>query len=391
MKKIARKKSAASISPLAMQRNLLDAAKKGLEKPVYLFYGDERYIVEDTAKRLIDELLPDKEQREFGLEVLSGTEVMVAEISTAMGTLPLFGGRRVVWLRRCGLFRSYAKAGSDEGYSKRADAVSAHLPQEAQEVKVIITEETVDKRLTLYKQIKARGLACEFNIMSEKDDRHLRSIYEFVTGKLKADGKEITRDELFYLIQLVGTELHALLTELEKLALHADQRRRISRDDINLLVSPTRETVAYQLSDAIASRNLKASLLFLRRLLGQNEDPLRILGALLKRVRFMLQARDLMEAGLIKESLFRYGYPLFRKSFNELPPSIREVLSGKNTYNLFTQHPYVAFKICEAVQRVPLDRLREELDLVVRTDRELKGGARSKSEKLEDLVISLCS
>ena len=374
------KKTVRKPAPPDARRGMRDPDPRGGAFPVYLLHGEEEYLIEDAARKIVRDLVPD-EQREFGLEVLSGAEVPIAEITHALATLPLFSGNRLVWLRGCGLFRS----------SERADAARGNLPQSGERTTAVITEESVDRRFSLYKDIEKRGVIRKFARLSETNDSHLRYIYDLVSEKLKADGAGIARDTLFYLVQLVGTDLRGLLTEVEKLALHAGGKGTIERSDIDLLVSPSRETAAYQLPDAVAAGDLTRALACLKRMLAQRVEPLAIMESLTRRARFLLQTKELLEGGAIKASS---SYPVFVQALSKVSPSLREAFPDKRRgkrYSIFAQHPFVIYQICKAARRLPLERLRGHLDRVVMADADLKGGRRSKAEALEDLVISLCA
>jgi DNA polymerase III delta subunit len=115
-------------SPLDVGKRALEMPREG-PHPVYLLYGDEGYLVEDTARRLIDKIVPEA-QREFGLEMLSGPAVTIAQLSGALASMPLFGeGPRAVWARGCRLFRD----------KERADAVHALLPEKGGGTTLLIT------------------------------------------------------------------------------------------------------------------------------------------------------------------------------------------------------------------------------------------------------------
>ena len=378
-------------SPAVSRRKALVAAEKGDAVPVYLLHGDEQYLIEETARKIIDKLLPE-EQRGFGLEILSGPAVSLSELNTALGSLPLFGGNRVVWLRCCGLFRLPKK--NDNGspsLPRRAEAIRGYLPERGQGVTVIITETGADRRLSIYKEIEKRGFACEFPLFSDTNNSHLKSIHELVVERMGTDRKEITSDTLFYLIQLVGTDLRSIFMEVDKLSLYVGQRRRIEKRDIDLLVSPGKETVGYKLADAVTSGDIRESLTLLHRILEQKVHPLGILRTLLKRVRYLLQAKEFIESGVLSQAALNLLYPAFAKELEKTLPLVSGASTGKKGNNLFAEHPYVVFKIFKATRRKSLRRLREQLDRVMKSDSELKGGRRSKTEALEDLIISLCS
>lgn len=375
-----RKRTVRKPAPPAARRGIRNQDPRGGAFPVYLFHGEEDYLIEEAARKLVAGLVPE-EQKEFGLEVLSGAAVPIAEITGALATLPLFSGSRLVWLRGCGIFRS----------SERAEAVRGSLPQRGERTTAVITGESVDRRFSLYRDIEKRGVIREFARLSETNDSHLRYIYDLVSEKLKTDGGGIARDTLFYLVQLVGTDMRGLLAEVEKLALHAGARGTIERSDIDLLVSPAREAAAYQLPDAVTAGDLARALACLKRMLAQRVEPLGIMESLTRRARFLLQAKELLESGVIRASS---SYSAFMQALSKIPPSLRETFPDKRRgkrYSIFAQHPFVIYQICKAAQRLPVERARRHLERVVMADADLKGGRRSKAEALEDLVISLCA
>ncbi|MEI6633334.1 MAG: DNA polymerase III subunit delta [Chlamydiota bacterium] len=365
----------------------LDAGKRALEMPregphpVYLLYGDEGYLVEDTARRLIGKIVPDA-QREFGLEMLSGPAVTIAQLSGALASMPLFGeGPRAVWARGCRLFRD----------KERADAVRALLPEKGGGATLVITEEGADKRLSLYKEIEKRGMACEFACFTDTDDAHLRSLHGLVSARIGAGGHEMGRDTFLYLVQLVGTDLRTIFTEVEKLDLHAPPGAKIGKGDIDLLVSPSRETQAFQLADAVMSGEIERSLALLRQVVLCGVHPLMILATLTRRTRFLLQLKGLMEEGILRNVS---GYPAFKAAIEGVPGDYREAYKSAGQkykgYSIFGQHPYVVFKMCGAARRIPVRRLRAHLDLLVRADAEVKRQRHRERTVLEDLVIALC-
>jgi len=390
-----RRKRAKAGAPVEQPGKVLESASTR-RYPCYLFYGEEGYFVEDTAKRLIATLIPNGEI-EFCREILSGPAVSPLQIAGALTTLPLFGGQRVVWLRGCGLFKS----------AERARSLLPLLPHPQCGITAVITEESVDRRSVLYKEIARIGFVREFEALSERDNSHLKLLYDLVSEKLRADRVTISRDTLFSLVQLVGTDIRTVLTEIEKCALHSGPGGTIEKSDIDLLVTPRRDAAAFQLADAIAAGDLPGALAVMARILSQGGEPLGVVGSLVQRIRFLLQAKELMDAGIIK---WTASFPSFaqslerapeavRAAFHDVHPQKRANLSAgqkeKNfrfykRYNIFGQHPYVAYKVCEAARDIPIEKLRKQLDRVVRADGEFKGGRRSKKEALEDLVIALC-
>ena len=367
-------------SPLEVARRALALPREG-PPPVCLLHGEEGYLVEETARRLAEKLVP-KAQREFGIEILSGPGVTAAQLSGALGSTPLFGaGPRAVWARGCGLLRA----------RDRSEAVLRLVPDKGQGITLLITEEEVDARLALYKEIARRGAVLRFDRLSDTDDAHLRSLHALVSERLKAGGHGMERDALLYLVQLVGTDLRAIFAEIEKLQLHAAPGAKIGKGDIDLLVCPSRESTAFQLADAVTEGDPKRARLLLQQVLRGGVHPLAVLATLTQRVRFLLQLKALLDEGGVRAAS---TYPAFKAAFDRLPDAYREAYkaAGKRyrAYSIFGQHPYVVFKMAGAARRGPASRLRLHLDALVKADAELKREGRRAPRVLEDLVAVLC-
>lgn len=367
-------------SPLDVARRALALPREG-PPPVCLLHGEEGYLVEDTARRLVEKLVPEA-QREFGVEILSGPGVTAAQLSGALGSMPLFGaGPRTVWARGCGLLRA----------RDRSETVLRLLPGKGQGITLLITEEEVDARLALYKEIARRGAAFKFDRLSDTDDAHLRSLHALVAARLKAGGHGMERDALLYLVQLVGTDLRTVFAEVEKLELHAAPGARIGKGDIDLLVCPSRESTAFQLADAVTEGDPKRARLLLQQVLRGGVHPLAVLATLTQRVRFLLQLKALLDEGVLRAAP---TYPAFKAAFDRLPDAYREAYKAAGqryrAYSIFGQHPYVVYKMAGAARGGTASRLRLHLDALVRADAELKREGRRAPRVLEDLVAVLC-
>ncbi|MDD5555701.1 MAG: DNA polymerase III subunit delta [bacterium] len=382
-------------SPNDERRKALAAAASPTPPAVFLLFGEEDYLVEDTARRLVEALVPEAE-REFGLEVVHGPGIPPGRVLDALGAAPLFGMKRTVWLRGCNLFPRRKRDGEEdleeEGGSP-AEAVRERLPRDGEGVTVIITEEKVDRRLALYREIGRRGVVCEFARLSETNDDHLRFIGEFAAERLRADGNRLSKNALLHLVNLAGAGLRTLLAEIEKLALYVGPGREIDTAAIDRLVSPRRESEVYLLCDAVMDRDRRRALDLLDRLLAQRLPQLAVAAALARRTRFMLQAGELLAAGIVRMPPGEATYPQFKRMMEGAGDRYRLLFRESEKYrnfNIFSQHPYVVYKTCLAARRIPLERLRRNLELVLRKNRAIKGERRSASSAIQELVISLC-
>lgn len=83
-------------------KTLLDipkAIREGQVAPLYFFYGNDSYLLEDLVNETLNALLPKGNLRDFNLDLLDGSVVSVDEITTIASTYPMGTARRVVVVR----------------------------------------------------------------------------------------------------------------------------------------------------------------------------------------------------------------------------------------------------------------------------------------------------
>src|SRR5438034_1911679 len=121
--------------------------------------------------------------------------------------------------------------------------------------------------------------------------------------------------ELFVL--LTGGDTREIENELEKIDIFLGKERQVNVDLVRELVPLTRAGVIFDLSNALAERDLERALELLRKLLDQGESAIGILlAAILPTVRNLLLAKDLME----RHRLSRPHAPFpFISAINRLP------------------------------------------------------------------------
>ncbi len=89
-------------STLGLNKTLEDI-KKDKVSPVYLIYGDQDYLTEEAAEKIVEAILPEKD-RETNLETTGGNGEDWDKILQSLSTYPLFGSRRVILAKDTGIF-----------------------------------------------------------------------------------------------------------------------------------------------------------------------------------------------------------------------------------------------------------------------------------------------
>ena len=106
-------------------------------------------------------------------------------------------------------------------------------------------------------------------------------------------GANLEGDAAEELCDILNGELAAIRTDLEKLSAYAGDRRKITREDVNLLVISSRKYEVWDLADMLSARQPAQALEFLDKLLREGEPAPALVGALAWTFRKLLEAQEL--------------------------------------------------------------------------------------------------
>jgi len=187
---------------------------------VVLVFGPDTGLVSERVNALIRQFVDDPADP-FALVRLDGEDVSAEPsrlIEEAL-TIPLFGGRRAVWV----------KAGS----RNIAPAVEALLAAPVAECRTVIEAGDLRRnaplRVVCERARNAAALPCYAD--SERDRARL------VDDELREAGLALAADARALLIPLLGADRAASRSEVRKLALYARGRDKVTVEDIAAVVS----------------------------------------------------------------------------------------------------------------------------------------------------------
>jgi len=291
---------------------------------IYAVVGSDDVEIKHTAAELAEKLKP-ADAGDFGLETIDGAadnaDQAAARIRStieALRTLPFFGGEKLVWLKNANFLGDDQKA--------RSAAVQAALEELAEtintglgpEIIFLLSAIEVDKRRSFYKSLAKRAELQIFEKLDSSRGGWEEEATEMVQVRAKKRKLQFDGDALELFVLLTGGDTREIENELEKLDLFLGQERAVNVDLVRELVPLTREGVIFDLSNALAERDLERALELVRQLLDQGESAIGILlVAVLPTVRNLLLAKDLME----RHRLSRPHVPFqFISAINRLPP-----------------------------------------------------------------------
>jgi DNA polymerase III subunit delta len=330
---------------------------------IYAVVGSDEAEVKRVATELATNLTPPG-AGDFGLEVIDGAadnaEQAAARIRSAieaLQTLPFFGSTKVVWLKNANFLGDDPKA--------RSAAVQSALEELSElldggfdsGVTFLISATEVDKRRGFYKMLVKRAELQVFDRLDSGRAGWEEEATEIVRLRAKKQELEFDDDALDLFVLLTGGDTRQIENELEKIDTYCSAdvgpveragvslaepkpaRRtsggatakmvvpRVTVDLVRELVPLSRAGIIFELSNALALRDLELALTLVRRLLDQGEKAIGILlAAVVPTIRNLLLARDLME----RHRLPRPHSPFqFISAINRLPVKATEHLPRK--------------------------------------------------------------
>src|SRR5580700_11672059 len=189
-------------------------------RPVILVFGPDAGLVSERVNALVKSSVDDANDP-FALARLEA-EDLAAEPSRLVEeaqTIPLFGGRRAVWV----------KAGS----RNIAPAVEALLALRTIECRVVIEAGDLRRNAPLRAMIEkaknAAALPCYAD--NERDRERL------IDNEMREAGLKLAPDARAMLVPLLGGDRQASRSEIMKLALYALGQEQVSAEDVAAVVS----------------------------------------------------------------------------------------------------------------------------------------------------------
>ncbi|MCK1991575.1 DNA polymerase III subunit delta [Peribacillus muralis] len=267
--------------------------KKGQFAPVYLLYGTEAYLINETKQLLIENVLHEDEM-DFNFAQFDLEETPVETALEDVETLPFIGERRLVFMQNPFFLTAEKTKSRVEHNVKRLEAYLAD-PVPYSIVVLTAPYEKLDERKKITKELKRKAVLVEAKKLG---DHELKGWVREKVGSVRIDDQAT---EL--LLELAGTNLMMLTNELDKLLLYVEADKHITAEIVEKLVAKSLEQNIFTLVDHVLQRKMESAMTILHDLLRQNEEPIKILSVMAGQVRLMYQVKELSRQGYSQQKI----------------------------------------------------------------------------------------
>jgi len=283
---------------VALKSGQVDAfiAKPNPAQPVMLVFGPDAGLVRERAEALIRASVDDINDP-FSLARLAGDDLASepTRLLEEANTIPLFGGRRAVWVKAGG--RNFAPA------------VEALLAAASPECRVVIEAGELRKnaplRVLCERAKNAAALPCYI------DDA--AALARLIDDEMRAANLTIAPDARAALVPLLGGDRLASRSEVNKLALYARDKKVIERDDVMAIVSDASDLTLDSLVDAVFAGCIAEVEFQFAKARTAGTSPGSILSAAQRHVALLHKTRLAIDEGASAEEAFRRSYLHFSR------------------------------------------------------------------------------
>ncbi|HAX61508.1 MAG TPA: DNA polymerase III subunit delta [Elusimicrobia bacterium] len=335
-------------------KSKLRTLKKSDVSPVYLIFGIEDYLKDETVTRLENILiepdmhdlnysvfhLPSKNEKQF--ESHAGNVILENALSSC-NSLPFISAKKMVVIKNIHkLLES-----QDELLMKYIE--KPHLST----CLVLVGGDKLPKREIFRKIEKLYPTVNFYNLSGGQ-------ICSWIIEYAKAFDKIISSGGPEEILKITGNNLFDIKNELDKLILYVGEKTEIEMNDIECCCGHFRENTVFELMPALAEKKTETAIKILANLFNNGEDEYMVLAQVADRYRKYLRFNELTESGIGEgEAAIRSGVKFYQDKF----------ISDARKFNT--------------------SEIKLSLIKILETDLKMKSGGNSKNH-IERLFFDLC-
>ena len=219
-------------------REIVNDARNGVFKPVYLLMGDEPYYVDMVCDAIMEYCL-DESERDFNQTVCYGADVDADTVITAARRYPMFSERQLVVVKEAQMMRSLEEL-----------SVYCQKPLESTVLVIAMHGAGADKRKSLYKTVSKMGVVVDSQALRDYE------MPKWISMFYQTKGLRIAPDAAALLGEYAGTDLNKISIETEKMLKNLPEGTiEVSSSDIERNVGISRQFSIFELTRELSMKN----------------------------------------------------------------------------------------------------------------------------------------
>ena len=227
----------------AASRKLIEDARAGIFKPVYVLMGDEPYYPDLVCQAIIDNCIDDF-GKDFNETICYGADVTAEQVITAARRFPMMADRQLVVVREAQMLKGIEDI-----------AIYCNEPLDSTVLVLLMHKASLDKRKALYKVAQKVGVVLDSPALRDYE------VPGWIGNYYSEKGLNIEPAAANLLAESVGTDLSTIALETDKLLKNLPEGvHSVSVADIEKNVGISRQFSVFELTKELSFRNAPRAL-----------------------------------------------------------------------------------------------------------------------------------
>lgn len=227
----------------AISRALIDDARNGVFKPVYILMGDEPYYPDLVCQAIIDNCV-DEFGKDFNETICYGADVTAEQVVTAARRFPMMADRQLVVVKEAQMMKTLEDI-----------AVYCNEPLDSTVLVLLLHKATVDKRKALFKSVQKIGVVLDSPALRDYE------VPVWISSYYRERGLQIDPEAASLLAESVGTDLSTIALETDKLLKNLPEgAKSVSVADIEKNVGISRQFSIFELTKELSYKHASKAL-----------------------------------------------------------------------------------------------------------------------------------
>ena len=227
----------------AISRALIDDARNGVFKPVYILMGDEPYYPDLVCQAIIDNCV-DEFGKDFNETICYGADVTAEQVVTAARRFPMMADRQLVVVKEAQMMKTLEDI-----------AVYCNEPLDSTVLVLLLHKATVDKRKALFKSVQKIGVVLDSPALRDYE------VPAWISSYYRERGLQIDPEAASLLAESVGTDLSTIALETDKLLKNLPEgAKSVSVADIEKNVGISRQFSIFELTKELSYKHASKAL-----------------------------------------------------------------------------------------------------------------------------------
>lgn len=227
----------------AAARKLVEDARNGIFRPVYLLMGDEPYYPDLVCQAIIDNCI-DEFGKDFNETICYGADVTAEQVVTAARRFPMMADRQLVVVKEAQMMKNLEEI-----------AVYCNEPLDSTVLVLLLHKASADKRKSLYKSVQKIGAVLDSPALRDYE------MPGWVSSYFREKGLQIEPEAAALMAESVGTELSTIVVETDKLLKNLPEgATSVTVADVEKNVGISRQFSVFELTKELSFRNAPRAL-----------------------------------------------------------------------------------------------------------------------------------